>query len=50
MHDEPLEYGTRGWREMKQLDADGGISIVKDSKWEYLLQVAHLMSATDATS
>lgn len=50
MHDEPFDYRTRGWREMKQLDADGGISIVEDSKWEYLLQVAHLMSGIDATS
>jgi hypothetical protein len=29
---------------MKQLGADGKISVVEDQKWEYLMRVAHLMS------
>lgn len=37
----------RNWKELKQLEADGGISLVEDRKWDYLLQVAHLMAGTD---
>ncbi|KAJ9092186.1 hypothetical protein QFC21_006931 [Naganishia friedmannii] len=39
-----MDYGTTKWSEQKFLGPDGNISIRQDRKWDYLMQVAHLMA------
>jgi hypothetical protein len=43
IHGKPSDYGTRAWDEQKVLGPDGSISVKKDEKWEYLIQVADEM-------
>ncbi|KAH7875163.1 alpha/beta-hydrolase [Lentinula edodes] len=43
VHGRPFDYGTRAWDQQKVLNFDGSISIEKDHKWDYLVQVADEM-------